>query len=133
LKEQEVDTLILGCTHYPVLKPVIARFMGPEVTLVDSADALAEAAATLLAVNGQLTRLSPSEGASVAAEPAEMENVASTSTRQGKLVFYLSDIPWKFTEVGARFLGQPIADVTTVNLNEAERDGCLAADRKERA
>jgi glutamate racemase len=131
LKEQEVDTLILGCTHYPVLKPAIGRFMGPEVTLVDSADALAEAAVNLLAANGQLNGGAAAATAPGSAGPNGDNNSASLSRRQGKLVFYLSDIPWKFAEVGARFLGQEIADVTTVNLDEAERDGSLAAERKD--
>jgi glutamate racemase len=100
LRDAGVDTLILGCTHYPVLKPAITRFMGPEVSLVDSADALAEAAADRLAAAGLLH----AQGA-------------------GALSFYLSDIPWKFAEVGARFLGRPIADVTTVNLDEIESTG----------
>jgi glutamate racemase len=103
LKAAGVDTLILGCTHYPLLKEAIARFMGPEVVLVDSADALAEAAAALLEREG----LSPPAASRGGAEP-------------GRLSFYLSDIPWKFTEVGARFLGMPIADVTTVHLDELE-------------
>jgi len=101
LREARIDTLILGCTHYPVLKPAIARFMGTEVRLVDSADSLAAAAATCLA-DRQLAR-----------EPRE---------RRGELTFYLSDIPWKFTEVGERFLGQPITDVTTVSLDELARE-----------
>ncbi|MDD5720535.1 MAG: glutamate racemase, partial [Candidatus Krumholzibacteria bacterium] len=44
----------------------------------------------------------------------------------GQLTFYLSDIPWVFAEVGARFLGRPIAAVQTVNLDELEAEGRLA-------
>ena len=44
-----VDTLVLGCTHYPLLKGVIAEVVGPDVALVDSAEATAEAVAELLA------------------------------------------------------------------------------------
>ena len=109
LREQGVDTLILGCTHYPVLKTAIGRFMGSGVTLVDSADALATAATELLANNGQLQE---------------------TKTK-GQLTFYLSDIPWKFAEVGARFLGRPIEGVTTVHLDEAEHEGRLVYQRKD--
>ena len=119
LKEQEVDTLILGCTHYPVLKNAIARFLGPEVTLVDSAFVVAEAVATLLGENGELGADGSADGSG--------EDVA------GRMTFYLSDIPWKFAEVGARFLGQPIQGVTTVNLNEAEHDGSLVTNRKDGA
>lgn len=104
LREARIDTLILGCTHYPVLKPIIGRFMGPQVALVDSADALADAAAQQLAADGLLR-----------------EN----GVTEGSLRYYLSDIPWKFTEVGERFLGRPIDGVTQVNLDEVERDGHL--------
>jgi glutamate racemase len=103
LRAREIDTLILGCTHYPLLKPVISRYMGPATTLVDSADVLAEAARARLLENG-LQR------------PAGAE---------GRLSFYLSDIPWKFTEVGQRFLGRPINEVRTINLDELEGEGRL--------
>ncbi len=104
LKEAQVDTLILGCTHYPALKEDIGRFMGPEVTLVDSAAALAEAAEDRL---------------------SELELLRTDQDREGKLEFYLSDIPWKFQEIGARFLGKPIAEVITVGLDEMEAVGEL--------
>jgi len=112
LREHGVDTLILGCTHYPLLKPVIARFMGESTRLVDSADALAAAAVQRLATDGRLR-----------GDPG----------RRGRLQFYLSDIPWKFAEVGARFLGRPIEDVQTVNLDELEREGRLAPAEEGRA
>ncbi len=44
-----VDTLVLGCTHYPLLEPILARVMGPEVSLVDSAEAVSDQVATDLA------------------------------------------------------------------------------------
>jgi glutamate racemase len=103
LRGAEVDTLILGCTHYPLLKPAIARFMGADVGLVDSAEALADAAQSELA---ETDLLHPDGG-------------------NGAITFYLSDIPWKFAEVGARFLGRAIDDVTTVNLDEIESAGGL--------
>ena len=71
--------------------------MGAEVILVDSAATLAAAAQKRLAEDG-------------------LRN--SQPERRGKLDYFLSDIPWKFTEVGERFLGQPITDVTNVSLDE---------------
>lgn len=112
LKEAGVDTLILGCTHYPLLKADIGREMGPQVVLVDSAEALAAAVQELLAARG-LQRPggdAPDGGA-------------------GDLAFLLSDIPWKFAEIGARFLGRPIADVVTVGLDEMEEAGRRLAER----
>ncbi|NIT35421.1 MAG: glutamate racemase [candidate division Zixibacteria bacterium] len=53
LLEQEIDTLILGCTHYPVLKSVMAEVVGAGVTLIDSAETMATAAKELLAARGE--------------------------------------------------------------------------------
>jgi len=103
LREAGVDTLILGCTHYPAMKEDIGRFMGPDVNLVDSADALAEAAQDRLNELGLLR--------------------GGDENREGELEFYLSDIPWKFQEIGARFLGKPIKEVITVGLDEMEEAG----------
>lgn len=52
LLDAEVDTLVLGCTHYPLLVPVLRRVAGPDVTLVDSAEAVAEVVAAGLAAGG---------------------------------------------------------------------------------
>ncbi len=55
LLDAQVDTLVLGCTHYPLLAPVLARIAGPAITLVDSAQAIAESVAQGLAQAGLLT------------------------------------------------------------------------------
>jgi len=104
VREAAVDTLILGCTHYPLLKKEIGAFMGAGVQLVDSADALAAAAHERLT---ELALLRPEAEAG----------------REGELSFLLSDIPWKFKEIGARFLGKPIANMKTVGLDEMEEAG----------
>ncbi len=104
LRDAGIDTLILGCTHYPLLKGEIADFMGPQVRLVDSADALAAAAHERLL---ELALLRPE----------------ATESRAGELSFLLSDIPWKFQEIGARFLGKPIENMKTVDLDEMEEAG----------
>ncbi|HSH21777.1 MAG TPA: glutamate racemase [Candidatus Caenarcaniphilales bacterium] len=51
-RDQEIDTLLLGCTHYPLLAPVIRRAVGPELAVIDSASATASALAGLLEVHG---------------------------------------------------------------------------------
>ncbi len=102
LRAAGVDTLILGCTHYPLLKDDIGTFMGPEVALVDSAETLADAARDRLDSMGLLR---------------------ATPGREGQLAFHLSDLPWKFTEIGARFLGKPIAEPVIVGLDEMEAAG----------
>jgi len=50
----EIDTLVLGCTHYPLLAPLLARIVGPAVALVDSAAAVASVVARDLAARGEL-------------------------------------------------------------------------------
>ncbi len=115
LRQAGVDTLILGCTHYPLLKPAISRFMEPETVLVDSAEELAESAARRL---GELGLQRP---ASAAAAPAS------------RLEFWLSDVPWQFAEIGARFLGRPIEAARQVNLDEVEQAGRLVRHGRERA
>jgi glutamate racemase len=98
LRTAAVDTVILGCTHYPLLKPVIARYMGADVVLVDSAEALAAAAVDTL----------------------DRDGLRCGHDRAGELRFYLSDLPWTFRTEGARYLGRDIEHVTTVNLDELE-------------
>jgi glutamate racemase len=87
LAAEGVDALLLGCTHFPPLAPVIARVMGPGVRLVDSAEETAAACEGLLAERGMLA--------------------AGPGTRQ----FYLSDTGPGYEAVGARFLGEPLGKV----------------------
>ena len=77
--------LLLGCTHYPVLKPVISRLVGNGVAIVDSALTTAQAVATLLAANG-------------------LANSAGLQT----LKFLATDAPDRFARVGEIFLGRQI-------------------------
>lgn len=61
LRAQEIDTLVLGCTHYPLIAEVIARAMGHHVTLIDAGAASAEATRALLAERGLLSTRSRGE------------------------------------------------------------------------
>jgi glutamate racemase len=94
--ESEVDTLVLGCTHYPLLKPLIADVMGPDVILVDSAEETARTVAAILAEKGLLR------------PPAE----------KGNHNYFVTDIPAGFVRVGNRFLGGKLGDVFQVSLDE---------------
>lgn len=89
-----IDTLILGCTHYPLLKSAIARVVGDAVGLVDSAEATAEAVAAQLEADGALAR----------------------KDRTPSHRFFVTDVPERFAEVGARFLERPIASVSQVDI-----------------
>jgi glutamate racemase len=96
LQEASVDTLVLGCTHYPLLKPLIADIMGPGVILVDSAEETARTVATIL---GDKKLLRP-------------------EAEKGNHHCYVSDIPAGFIRVGNRFLGGRLGDVYQVNLDD---------------
>jgi glutamate racemase len=89
MKLQKIDTLVLGCTHYPILRNVIAAMFNDDMRLIDSGEAAASE------VSGVL-------------DEHEMRN---TSKHQANVQFFVSDIPQKFTEVGERFLGQKLGRV----------------------
>jgi glutamate racemase len=93
LQRAKVDVLVLGCTHYPLLKSLLARVMGPDVTLVDSA----EETATVVA--RELERL------------GLLANGGSHDHR-----FVVSDDEPHFRKVGALFLGERLKQVEVVAL-----------------
>ena len=95
-----IDTLVLGCTHYPLLKPLLAEVMGSGVTLVDSA---AETARTVAEILARKQCLRP-------------------DAETGNHHYYVSDIPAGFIRVGNRFLGERLGDVYQVNLEDDEEE-----------
>ncbi len=98
LKEAGCDTVILGCTHYPLIRPVFQRAFGRDVTLVFSADETALEVAETLARKG-------------------IENERS---REGAYRFLTTGEPDAFRELGRRFLQLPIDDVAHVEVAELE-------------
>ncbi len=91
LVEEGIDTLVLGCTHYPLLRAAIGRFLGDTVTLVDSAENCATAVAQLLAA----------------------EDLQAETTDTGNLAVALTDPPDAFLEVARAALQ---LDIGTVQL-----------------
>lgn len=94
LRTEGIDTLVLGCTHYPLLKTVIGRVMGEAVTLVDSAE---ETAAAVLA------KLNALDLRRAAREPVRHR-------------FLVSDGPASFARIGERFLGMPLNAVEWIDF-----------------
>jgi glutamate racemase len=92
LKAAGVDTVILGCTHYPLLKPVIKEVLGKNITLIDSAKQVAIEVKKILAA----------------------ENLLNTGGRV-KHKFYVSDNPEWFSGLAKRFLGKPLYNAKKVN------------------
>lgn len=87
-----IDTLVLGCTHYPLLKPLIAEVAGAGIRLVDSAITTAEQAARLLAASG----------------------LANPGADLPDYRYYVTDIPLRFQTIGERFLGRHLGQVEMV-------------------
>ena len=94
IKKKEVDTLILGCTHYPLLGKVIARVMGPKVRLVDSAAPTALRLKALLQERGLLY----------------------PGTRRAPLKIFVTDHVRNFARIGEAFLGERLRSVTFVQI-----------------
>ena len=97
----DADVLVLGCTHYPLLKPLLRRVAPAHVTIVDSAESTAHAVAA------HLRELLPQ----VPASPPEPRTLPH-------LKFFATDSVEKFCRLGQRFLGHAIADVQHVDLKE---------------
>lgn len=89
---EHVDTLVLGCTHYPLLKPLLQEVAGPGVSLVDSAEAMAERTAALL----------------------NDMHLAAPKQQVPGYHFYVTDVPLRFQTIGERFLGRTLANVHVV-------------------
>lgn len=94
LRAQQIDTLVLGCTHYPLLKSVLAEVMGDDVTLVDSAEAVAVEVETLL----------------------RTENLLNTQAESGLGQFYVTDAAQRFHRIAERFLGAPLTHLEAVEV-----------------
>lgn len=99
LRNAGLESLILGCTHYPLLAPLLARHMGPSVRLIDSGAEAARATAQLLAQRGQL---------------------APATSKGPQHHFFLSDEPRRrsFARVAEGFLGRPLPHVTIVDQTD---------------
>ncbi len=97
---RDADTLVLGCTHYPLLKPLLHRVAPGHVCIVDSAESTARAVAS------RLQQLVPAKAG------AEERRVLP------RIKFFATDSVEKFRRLGEHFLGHAIEDVRHVDLNE---------------
>jgi glutamate racemase len=97
LKNKRIDVLVLGCTHYPLLKPVLSEVMGKDVVLVDSAEEVADEVVASL------------HGADLAADRQATAGFLSPAV-------YLTDCSLHFVELGERILEAPLKEVEYVDL-----------------
>jgi glutamate racemase len=93
LLNKQIDSLVLGCTHYPILKKALKEFVGEDIKLVDSAEAVTERLAKVM----------------------EQTNEAKT----GSDFFYVSDNEDKFRLIASRILNQEIETLINVKLGES--------------
>jgi glutamate racemase len=91
---EQIDTLVLGCTHYPLLKPMLQEIVGQDVKLIDSAEAIAEITADLIT----------------------KEKMGNSSRKLPDYLFCVTDVPYRFQTIGERFLGRTLSRVETVRL-----------------
>jgi glutamate racemase len=98
LKELGCDTVILGCTHYPLIRPILQRTFGRDVTLVFSAEETAREVGETLARKG----------------------IDNERDREGTYRFLTTGEPEAFRALGERFLQLPLGEVTHVRLAELE-------------
>jgi len=96
LRDAGVDTVILGCTHYPVIRPLLQRLLGPQVTLVSSGAALARQVEHILSTR----------------------EIANTRSGEGDYRFLCTADVDTFHQLGTRFLQMPLGAVEHVELAE---------------
>ncbi|MDI6776968.1 MAG: glutamate racemase [Syntrophales bacterium] len=87
-----IDTLVLGCTHYPLIKGLLQEVAGNDIRLVDSAEAMAEMAANLL----------------------QKKNLSNPERMPPDYKFYVTDVPYRFQAIGERFLGRQLFPVQLI-------------------
>lgn len=98
LIENRVDVVILGCTHYPLVAPMLQRILGRDVTLVSSGHAIAAAVQRVL----------------------ERERLATDASGEGTYAFACTGDPERFRTLGTRFLQMPLEVVSRVDLTQLE-------------
>lgn len=95
LIQHKIDTLILGCTHYPLLKPVLGKVAGDKIQIVDSAETTAI----------------------YAGEQLKFQSSLNDQNEMGVLENYVTDLPVRFKRVARQFLGREIDHVSSVNIH----------------
>lgn len=95
LKSKKVDTLVLGCTHYPIMLKQIKQIMGKNCRILNPGEVVAKSLTDYLARHPE---------------------IESKLLKNGQAKFYTTDDPVKFKTLGSKFLGQPISEVEKIDL-----------------
>jgi len=94
IKESGIDVLVLGCTHYPLLKNTLQKVMGDDITLVDSAEETAKQIKSVLI----------------------QKDLLNDENRESEREFYLTDVSDTFLSIAGRFLGEKIDKIEMVDI-----------------
>jgi glutamate racemase len=108
----EADTMVLGCTHYPLIKPLLRRVAPSHVSIVDSAESTARA------VSDHFKELLPGSGSPEKGVAQVSPLLRDLGTSTPRLKFFATDSTEKFRRLGQMFLGHSIANVEHVDLKE---------------
>jgi glutamate racemase len=114
-RDQHSDVLLLGCTHYPLIRPLLRKVAPPEVAIVDSAESTALALAKKLGIGpppAAAAGATQSIGATAAVATSAPEPLSGTPDFR----FFVTDSVHKFRRLGAGFLGHPVDNVEHVDL-----------------
>jgi len=95
IKAEGIDTLILGCTHYPILRNTISKAVGKGIKLIDSGEETAKQVKEILAADSLL----------------------NTKKKKGDHKFFVTDFPNNFHQIAERFLGKKIKNVKLAKIN----------------
>lgn len=95
LQKEDIDALVLGCTHYPLIKSTINKIMGSSVQIIDPAITACHKLVKILTSQNQL----------------------NTKSQKSSYSYFVTDIPLKFKENGERFLGNKMDQIELVNLD----------------
>ncbi|MGA2205572.1 MAG: glutamate racemase [Terracidiphilus sp.] len=109
------DTLVLGCTHYPLLRPLFEAAVRPGARVIDSAESVAQAAVELF--NGRAASGCPIQSESATAG-SDWVGGASSPEPQTEVRCFATDSVEKFERLGSRFLGRPVGHVELIDLGE---------------
>jgi len=93
-KNKGIDVIVLGCTHYPLLKPIIREVLGKDIAIIDSATEIAKVARRIL----------------------YEEKIYNRKRGKGEYRFYVSDEPKPFKDIGSRFLGSEITNIKKIDI-----------------
>jgi glutamate racemase len=99
------DTLVLGCTHYPLLRPLIERAVPAGIKVIDSAESAADAAVLLI-----------HDKAETVSDCTALSGGASRVSPTAQVRCFATDSVDKFERLGSRFLGRPVGNVELVDL-----------------